>query len=416
MDLTMHAMAQQDPALSLMVGVVLHVQGNAPTLADLRTHVQAHLEHLPQLTHYLEGPGLKARWACDPAPDLALRIRERPLQPGESDLDDALQDLLVRPLPGDGPPWDLWLLRGNAPGRYALCYRAHHTTHDGAGTHRVLYRLFGTPTPDARPAPAPRATLSAYTRTLGQMLGTLRANSIWNDPSRPLRGNRASAWAHVPTDTLRAIGAARGGSANDALLAALAGALGTWSREHWPRGADRPVPAVTMVDLTQPGASARPGNVFTFSPLALPAHMPDAADRLDAVIAATRASKDPAHRAAMRAITDRTPARAFHTIANALTTPSRAIIDTSYVPLHQPLHLHGAPVTDVQMFTWLPRYHPASVLACSYNGTTSVYFLTDQALPELHRLPALWTQAVSELTPQHNDGRLTPSRHSPAAP
>ncbi|WP_326594898.1 wax ester/triacylglycerol synthase domain-containing protein [Streptomyces sp. NBC_01803] len=401
MDLTMHTMAQNQPALLLHIGVNLHLEGTAPPLAALRAHVSDHLHRLPRLTHYLAGPGLKARWTHDPAPDLDRRIREHRVPPGQAALDTALQDLLTHPLPDNGPPWDLWLLHGYAPDRYVLCYRTHHTTHDGGGVINTLHTLFGTAPPPIPAARAPRATLRAYTRTLKGMLSSLNTNDCWDDPAHPLHGNRASAWAQVPTETLRATGAARGGSANDALLAALAGALRAWSREHWPRITDRPVPAVMMVDLSRPGERHRPGNAFTFSPVALPVDLPTPDARLDAVIAATRGPKDRAQRAAMRTITDHTPARAFHTLASRLTSPSRAIVDTSHVVFPEPLHLHGTPVVHIQGFTWLPRHHPVSVAACTYNGTTSVYFVTDQALPGLHRVPALWEQAASQALPAH---------------
>ncbi|MDH6145546.1 diacylglycerol O-acyltransferase [Kitasatospora sp. GP30] len=398
----MHDMAQARPWLSLTVGAFLHCEGPAPRLADLRAHIAANLARQPRLTHYLKGPGLRARWARDPDPDLEQRVRERQIELGESHLDAALQDLLTHPLPDNGPPWDLWLLHGHAPGRFTLCYRAHHTTHDGGGLFDTVYKLFGTSPADATArttaVPAPRAELGDYARTLTGMLGSAAANNLWNDPDRPLRGARVSAWAQVPTDVLRTTAAARGGSTNDAVLAALAGALRTWSAEHGPRGAGRPVSVAMMVNLRRTAESGLPGNLFTFAPLALPCHRPTPADRLEAVIAATRGPKNAARRAAMRTITDHTPARVFHTLAARLTTPSRAIIDTSYVAINQPLQYQGAPVTHLQVFTWLPHSHPASIVACSYNGTTSAYFVTDQALPGLHQLPALWEQAAAQPT------------------
>jgi hypothetical protein len=404
MDLTMHTMAQNEPAPLLHIGVHLHLEGTAPPLADLRAHVGDHLHRLPRLTHYLQGPGLKAHWAHDPAPDLDRRIHEHRLPPGEAALDIALRDLLTHPLPDNGPPWDLRLLHGYAPDRYVLSFRTHHTTHDGGGVVNTLHTLFGGAPPSVRAAPAaspPRATLRACARTLKGMFSSLRTNTCWDDPAHPLRGDRASAWVRVPAETLRATGAARGGSANDALLAALADALRGWSREHWPRITDRPVPAVMMVDLSRPGERHRPGNAFTFSFVALPVDLPTPDARLDAVIAATRGPKDRAQRAAMRAINDRTPARAFHTLASRLTSPSRAIVDTSHIVFPEPLHFQGTPVVHLQGFTWLPRHHPVSVAACTYNGTTSVYFVSDQALPGVHRIPALWEQAASQVLPAH---------------
>jgi hypothetical protein len=405
MDLTMHTMAQADPRLVLVIGASLDLEGEVPPLAELRAHLADRLDRLPRLTYYLDGPGLRARWARDPSPDLDLRVRERRLAPGAENLDLARQDLLTHPLPDRGPRWDLWLLHGHIPGRFTLCYRAHHTAQDGRGALGTVRELFGaTPAVDrartpAEEPPAPKARPGVrpgdYLRTVTAMVRTAAANNLWNDPALPLSGDRASAWAQVPTDVLRTAAAARGGSTNDAVLAALADSLRTWSSEHWPRGAGRPVPAVMMVDLRGPGEDHIPGNLFTFAPVPLPCHRATAAERLDAVIAATRAPKDPARRAAMRTITDRTPVRAFHTLATRLTTPARAIVDTSYIPL-PPLRYRDAPVTDARLFTWLPRHHPVSVAVCSYNGTTTAYFATDRALPGLDRLPELWAQAAQE--------------------
>jgi diacylglycerol O-acyltransferase len=398
MDLTMHAMAQTRPSMSLTVGVVLHLDGAAPPLNGLRAHLAENLSRLPRLTYYLKGPRLRARWARDANPDLECRVRERRIEPGQASLDAALQDLVTQPLP-DGPPWDLWLLHGHAPGTYVLCYRAHHTSHDGAGVFNTLYKLFGTSPAGATAVPAPKAGPRTYARTLKGMLSAAAVNNLWNDPAHPLHNDRLHTWVRVPTDTLRTTGAARGGSSNDAVLAALAGALRTWSSEHWPRGAGREVPAAMMVDLHRPQEDDLPGNLFTFAPVPLPCHQPTPAGRLDAVIAATREVRDPARRTAMRAITDRTPARAFHAVATRLTAPSRAIIDTSYIAIHQPLHYQKDPVTHLYAFTWLPYHHPVSITTISYNGTTTVHFVTDQALPGLDRLPVLWEQAATEAVP-----------------
>lgn len=397
-DLTMHTMTQTRPGLSLMVGAILHLDGTAPPIAGLRAHVDGQLHRLPRLTHYVKGPGLQARWAHDPHPALEPRIRERQIEAGQESLDAALQDLLTHPLPADGPLWDLWLLHGHTPGRYTLCYRAHHTSHDGAGLLNTLYNLFGTTPVSTVAAPVSKAGPSAYARVLKATLASCASNNLWNDPAHPLLNQRVSSWAHIPTDHLRIAGASRGGSSNDALLAALAGALGTWSTTHWPRAAGKPVPALVMVDLRRTEEEQeRPGNLFTFFPVTLRCQQPAWADRLDAVTAAMRGPRTPAQRTAMRTIMNHMPARLFHTLASRLTTPSRAIVDTSYVAIRHPLRYQDAPVTHVQLFTWLPYTHPVSLVACSYNGTTSVNFVTDAALPDLHQLPALWKESAQEL-------------------
>jgi diacylglycerol O-acyltransferase len=396
MDLTMHDMAQKQPWLSQIIGAALHLQGSAPALADLRAYVTDRLPQLPCLTHHLQGRGLRARWVHDPRPDLQSRIRERELEPGKASLDAALQDLLTQPLPADGPLWDLWLLHGYAAGQYVLCYRAHHSGQDGTAVINALYNLFSAALPHTptgtKPAAGPRACAS----TLKGMLAALAHNNIWNDPAHPLGNSRVSTWASVPTGVLRDLGAARGGSGNDAFLAALATAVRTWTHSHWARGVDRPVPAVMMANLRRAHEAGHPGNLFAYATIPLPSHEPTHQARLDAVIAATQGPKSPLRREATRIILDKTPTLLGRALADRLTTPSRAVIDTSYVAVRRPLHYQSDPVTHIQPFTWLPRNHPASILACSYNGTTTTHFLTNGDLPEFRHLATRWEQAISQ--------------------
>jgi acyl carrier protein len=405
MDLTMHSMAQAHPSISQTIGVILHLEGTTPALDELPAHVASHLKQEPRLTHYLHGPGLKARWHHEPSPDLTSRVREQHLPSGDEHLDTALAELVSHPLPEAGPLWDLCLVSGYAPDRYALCLRAHHSTQDGMGLIGTLTALFGTaPVPTVQPAP--RASAGAYLGTVRGMLAASGTNNVWNDTALPLTGDRDISWAHVPTQRLRQAATVRGGDTNDGFLAGLSGALSTWTSQFWSRGADRPLPAVTMVNLRRAEEHDRPGNYFTFASMPLPCHEPTAEGRLDHVIAATRATKDPSRHKAMRSVMDLVPARAFQALATRLTTPDRATITTSYLALHRPLRYKQDPVTRIQPFNWLPRNQPASIVACSYNGTTSVCFVTDAALPGLGRLADLFHDAVEELPDPHDNSQL----------
>lgn len=399
MDLTMHQMARVNPAIAQTIGVVLHLEGTPPPLKELLGHLQANLHRLPRLTHYLHGPGLKARWQHNPAPDLHTRVMERAVLPGDETLDAVLQELVTKPLPTHGPLWDVSLITGYSPGRYAICCRAHHSTQDGMGLLNTLQTLFGT-APSLTAEPEQRPEARTYLGAMRDTLAASAANGIWNDPTHPFTGKRITNWSHVPTQQLRSAAVARGGDTNDAFLTALSGALRTWCSEHWPRGAGKPLPTITMVNLRRPAERDRPGNLFTFAPAPLPCHESAVDIRLKQVIAATKAVKDPSRRAALRVLMDRTPARIFHSLATRLTTPDRAAISTSYVALHRPLAYRDDPVTRIQPFNWLPLNQPASIVACSYNGTTSVCFITDAAAPGLHQLPSLFEEAVQELSTQ----------------
>ncbi|MFI6729127.1 WS/DGAT domain-containing protein [Streptomyces sp. R-74717] len=398
-------MAQTQPLISQTIGVLLHLEGTPPPVGELRSHIANHLHLDPRLTHFLHGPGLKARWQHDPAPDLHTRVRERHVPPGDGHLDAALHALLAHPLPYQGPLWDVWLLSGYAPDRYAICWRAHHSTQDGMGLINMLHTVFGAAAPPAAVKPVARPTAGTYLRTVRSTLAACAANNFWNDSARPLGGTRVVGWAHLPTQRLRGPATQCGGDTNDAFLAVLSGALRTWCSEHWPRGVGRALPALTMVNLRRAEEQQRPGNLITFAPAPLPCQEPAADSRLERVIATTRATKDPSHHRAMRVLMDLTPARAFCTVAHILTDPDRAAVITSYVAIHRPLHYGHHPVTHIQPFNWLPRNQPASIVACSYNGTTSVCFVTDAAVPGLHRLPELFSDAAEELSPPQDGGQ-----------
>ncbi|WP_413811127.1 wax ester/triacylglycerol synthase domain-containing protein [Streptomyces sp. OE57] len=418
-DLTMHHMAQVHPSIAQTVGVVLHLEGTPPPLKELLGHLQVNLHRLPRLTHYLHGSGLKARWQHDPAPDLNTRVMERAILPGDETLDAVLQELVTHPLPTHGPLWDVSLITGYSPGRYAICCRAHHSTQDGMGLLNTLQTLFGAApslTAESESEPEPRPEALSYLGAMRDTLAACAAGGIWNDPAHPLTGKRITSWSHVPTQQLRTAAIPHGGDTNDAFLTALSGALRTWCSEHWPRGAGKPLPAITMVNLRRPAERDRPGNLFTFAPAPLPCHEPAVDIRLKHVIAATKAVKDPSRRAAMRVLMDRTPARIFHFLATRLTTPDRAAISTSYVALHRPLVYRDDPVTRIQPFNWLPRNQPASIVACSYNGTTSVCFITDAAAPGLHQLPSLFEEAVRELSTQPSGAQTHVPPEQPTAP
>lgn len=415
LDLTMHHLAQAHPSIAQTIGVVLHLDGTPPPVEELRDHLQANLHRLPRLTHYLHGPGLKARWQHDPAPDLHTRVVERVILPDDESLDAAIQELVTQPLPTHGPLWDVSLITGYSPAHYAICCRAHHSTQDGMGLLNTLQTLFGTSSP-LTAEPEPRSGARTYLDTVRDTLGASAANGLWNDPTHPFTGKRMTSWSHVPTRQLRTAAVPHGGDTNDAFLTALSGALRTWCFEHWPRGAGKPLPATTMVNLRRPAERDRPGNLFMFAPVPLPSHLSAVDSRLKQVIATTKAVKDPSRRAAMRVLMDRTPARIFYSMAIRLTTPDRAAISTSYVAINRPLTYRADPVTRIQPFNWLPRNQPASIVACSYNGTTSVCFITDAAAPGLHRLPLLFEEAVQELSIQPGGARTHLPPERPAAP
>nr|WP_256224144.1 wax ester/triacylglycerol synthase domain-containing protein [Streptomyces sp. ok210] len=386
----MHAWTYDWPSNSLTIGAILNFTGPVPLVEELQKHIQASLPDLPTLTHALAGPRLRARWIHEEFPDLQIRVRERLLKPGG--LDTALRELIAEPLPVDGPPWDLWLLHGHAPGMYSVCYRAAHTTQDGVGVRNTLYALFSDKKPES-PVMAP-PNLGTLWSALKAQLGLMKPSNVWNDSERPLLGERVTGWAQVPTDLLRKTASPVQGSSNDASLACLTYILREWAAQNWQRAAEKPLKALVMVDGRTSEEANKQGNVFALAPIVLPCHVLSFEKQLAAVIEATRTVKVPSVRRAFRAMVERTPARVFNMAGRMITRPSRAVVDTSHVAFHFPMHYRTMPVTSVQMFTCLPQHHPLSIISCSYENSTSVYFVSDAAMPGMADLPQQWTIAV----------------------
>ncbi len=380
---------------SMTVGCVLELEGRAPSVDELRRHVATRLDALPRLTHYLKGPGLRPHWEYDPRLDMDARVREKTLDPGDREYAATLAELPAIPLPATGPPWDMWLLRGHAEGRFAIAYRAHHTTHDGAGVAHSLHTLFAEAEPKSVPHNASgKPGPAAFRDVAAKVVGSLAVNNIWNDPNRPMHGTRTDARIRVSTDSLRPDVTVPDGRSRDTVLARLTAALRTWSEEYWPPAVGRPIPALAMVDLHRADEVHLPGNLFTFAPFSLPCHLDDPARQWEHVIAAARTQRDPRHRAAMRVLHDVTPARVLQQHILQVLSPPRAIVCTSHLSVYRPLSFQGAPVTEIVPFSTLPSNCPISMFSGAYNGVTNVFFAVDTAFPGLHELPRLWQRAA----------------------
>jgi len=193
-------------------------------------------------------------WADDPAFDVQHHIRQVPCAaPGDQRaLLNIAAALITRPLPRSRPLWSATFVTGLADGSTGLVIALDHVLADGIGGLAVLTRLADESPASARngrapfPAPAPTAWALAADAWTGRAvrlvhvademrairqgaaeLGAggparkLRPTSL-NRPTGPLRRLEV-----IATDlaAVRTLGHACGGTVNDVILAAVAGAL-----------------------------------------------------------------------------------------------------------------------------------------------------------------------------------------------
>jgi len=299
-------------------------------------------------------------------------------------------------LPDGAPPWDVWLIQGYSSARYAIVYRVHHSIQDGGAMAMAAAAVFGPAIPkNGKPRRAARTSWREVLHTAWWLRRLTVRTGLWSQ-RRDLGVERAVLnWVEVPADRLTTIGRARGGTANDAYLAALTLALRTWSERNWPTAAGRALPAFMPMNHRAASDRTMPGNRVLPATIALPCDDASPVNALDRLVSATRFAKT--QKRPLRVIVARAPLWAANLAARLMTTANRATVDTSNVTLGGRLSLGSDPVYRVRPVTFLPARHPVSAVLCTYNSVATVCFATNRNLPGIDELPELWLAAVDEL-------------------
>jgi WS/DGAT/MGAT family acyltransferase len=265
-----------------------------------------------------------------------------------------------------------------APG---VILRLHHCVSDGVGAVRLVQHLFGAmPEAAPHPAPAPGARPPSGTRshTPRERLRTLvtgaaRVTAVFRAtvPRTVLLGrigpHRGVALVEAPLPLLVTTARSVGASVNDALLAAIAGAVAAALRAD-----GRPVapvlPASVPVALPDRGSS---GNAVGVMVAPLPTDIDDPLERLRLIAAATRAGKDEARAQGTFELTrSRWGSRAFAWMARR--QRFIALFVTNVRGPAQRLDLAGAPLLSAWPVSPIQGNVRLGVAAMSYAGRLGV--------------------------------------------
>ncbi|WP_042387362.1 wax ester/triacylglycerol synthase domain-containing protein [Streptacidiphilus melanogenes] len=379
----------------------------------------------------LEGPG----WEDQPDFDAATQTVCHQLpadvtaDPSDPRLCRIVGELMARPVPREAPPWEMHLLSpagiGGADGEPVLflLLKVHHAVVDGLRALELGIRLLDGHSeapdpadPEASAAPTPLAAASgpAPLRLLRSLpieaRRTLRATEIaasallaaadgvdralrHPSPMRPplLRAPATSghglALPALVVDDVRIIRKTHGGTANDVVLAVLAGAL---------RGAGERTDVRVMVPVSQRGrrtATGTPaaGNRLSGFLVDLPVSEPDPVARLRRVRATMDARKAAGPRrgaGAVALLADLVPPAA-HPLAAPLLRPSAGLLFDALVtnvPLpDRPFALAGMPLTGLHPLAPLARHQALSVAVSSFRGRLHLGLRGAFATPELSR-------------------------------
>ncbi|MEU0405509.1 WS/DGAT domain-containing protein, partial [Streptomyces sp. NPDC006197] len=256
----------------------------------------------------------------------------------------------------------------------------------------------------------PTAPRTSSSRAASGSPASTRAGRLDGRPAAPLAadssGTRRITTATLPLDRVHRIRRTTGGTANDVLLALVAGAL-----RRWFDGRGLPLPdaaprALVPVSRRRPGAPAGPGNSLSGYLLDLPVTEPDPAARLAAVRHAMDRNKaaGPFRGAGAVALL----ADQLHPLAHRFGAPlaagaARLLFDllVTQVPLpRSALSLGGAPLRALFPMAPLARGQSLAVAMSPYGGQVHIGLVADgEAVPDLDALAAALTAELDLLDP-----------------
>ncbi|MGY1704814.1 wax ester/triacylglycerol synthase domain-containing protein [Geodermatophilus sp. SYSU D00697] len=254
-------------------------------------------------------------WVDDPRFSTGAHVRRAacPWPGDEQALLDLAAGLVAERLPGDRPAWAAVVVPGLAGGRTGVVVVLSHVLADGIGGLALLGAAADGGPPSGPSPPAPRAP---YRRLAADALrARARAVARWRAgaaevrdavrAARGMRGPRAApcsllaptgprrrvAVVRVPLEPLRTAAHRAGGTVNDVLLVAVAGALGALLDS---RGETvDPVVVTVVVTARRSAGLADLGNATTPLVVAVPVQG-DPADRLARFAGTVRAARDAA--------------------------------------------------------------------------------------------------------------------------
>jgi len=270
-------------------------------------------------------------WVEDPDFDLARHVGRTVLDPPGDDraLAATIAEFAGTPLPRDRPLWAVRVVEGLPGPRIAVVVKLHHAVADGSAAVALLQNVVetATATPDPSPPPDPWTPEPLPTRrhlvarALGEHVSRARGlphlvrssatsaraserrrRSFTPMPPLPLRHiprtsfnvsltpERTFAMTRLPLGVLKEIRRNTGTTLNDVYLTVCAGALRHYlgDRGELP---DRPLVASVPVS-TDPGVARLSGNRVDNIYVSIGTDVDDPAERLAAIHAGVRASKE----------------------------------------------------------------------------------------------------------------------------
>jgi WS/DGAT/MGAT family acyltransferase len=459
-------LAQEHQASHMHVGAVLIFEGPAPGYEELLEQIESRLHLVPRYRQKLAFPPLETGrpvWVDDPTFNLEYhaRITALPRPGSEEQLRNLAGRIFSQRLDRSKPLWETWLVHGLEGNRFALISKTHHSLIDGIAGVDLASVLFDvSPVPNrlepepwtASPEPSSAeliaegakdlvrapfglaARAAAAARRPRRTLGVLRESAeglgevVWAGlnpaPQTPLNvpigPHRRVASVRADLGDLKLVKNSFGGTVNDVVLAAVAGALRNWLRSRGVRTEGLELRALVPVSIRGEDEHGDGGNRIVAMRGPLPVYVDDPVERLRIVSEAMAGLKESKQALGAEVITGLTGFAPPTLLAQAsrlnFSTRLFNLIVTNVPGPQFPLYLLGRELQELVPVAFLPDNHALAVAIMSYNGTVDFGLLADyDAVPDIDFVCEAISDAVADLVDAARESGGTPRGRRAAA-
>lgn len=434
-------------------GFVFLFAGECPSFEDFMAHVGERVPALPRLRQkVLEVPLGLARpvWCEDPDFRLDYHVSYAPLPPpgSEAGLQLLASHIFSEQLDRNKPLWRMWLVPDIGEGRFAVIFKTHHSVGDGVSFGRYFTEVIldGGAVPFApkrdredapsQPVPTParlllgsvadglsgvRARLTRLAAVPRRPLSTLRGlgsgalaifealrNMAGLAPVIPglnpsLSSHREITWTRVDLERIMRVRAALGGTANDVLLAMVAGAMRGWfiSGGLDPAGQELKL-GIAVSTRPQDDPLSELGNKMSGYRASLPLGIATPEERYRAIrerMTTLKVSRQVRGAVSIQQLDELVPyrmlrswtsfhasPRLFNLIASNIRGPARG------------LRLLGQPLTDILPINLLVPNQALIITLMSFNDTADITLVADhRAMRDIGKLRDLLVRELEQL-------------------
>jgi len=443
----------EDARAHMHVASCMTFEGPVPEYEDVVAGIEERLHLVPRYRQRLAFVPLdqgRPVWVDDPHFNVRYHLRHTalPAPGGEEELRRLAGRIFSQALDRSRPLWEIWLvegLGGKGSERFALLAKTHHALVDGVSGVDITTVLFDTapdPVPVASPerpwvprplpsgaqlladallerATAPgevarglRATFRTPRRVLGRARDSLAGvgamawaglNPAPPSPlNQPIGPHRRFTWVRGDLDRFKAIKNVLGGTVNDVVLAAVAGALGRHLRRNGHPTRELVLKAMVPVSVRADLERGALGNRVSALYAPLPVGVTDPIARLTLVRGATAGLKDSGQAVGAQVITQLGDFAPPTIMAQAARLQARQrffnLVVTNVPGPQFPLYLLGRRLEAIYPMVPLAHNQVLGIALMSYAGALNFGLNADwDALPDLEALAADLVASIDEL-------------------